>query len=239
MVRRHRRLKEAPTARMRLLPQRQDPQGSSLLVMQPTDPETERVCAIYDRRGASLVPRDGGFLFGDARHWLASRARGDTLEVGIGMGHTLAHYPPEVRLRGIEPSPVMLAAARTRANALGREATLRSGDAMALDFANASFDTVVFCLVLCTVPDDRRAISEAARVLRPGGRLLAVDHVRSPHRLVRFVERLWEPMAVREGDHVLRDPLDHLTSAGFAIETLERSRLGIVERLVALRLTAG
>jgi ubiquinone/menaquinone biosynthesis C-methylase UbiE len=213
-------------------------EGSSLRAMEPVHPETERVRAIYDRRGAALIPADGGFLFGDARAWLASRARGDTLEVGIGMGHTLAHYPPEVRLTGIEPSAVMLDAARAQARALGREATLRSGDAMAVEFADSSFDTVVFCLVLCTVPDDRRAIAEAARVLRPGGRLLAVEHVRSPYALVRFAERLWEPIAVRQGDHVLRDPLDHLASAGFAIETLERSRLGIVERLVARRLPA-
>ena len=201
-------------------------------------PETERVRAIYDRRGAALIPGDGGFLFGDARHWLASRTRGDTLEIGIGMGHTLAYYPPDVRLTGIEPSPVMLAAARGRARALGRDVTLRLGDAMALDFADMSFDTVACCLVLCTVPDDRQAILEAARVLRPGGRLLAVEHVRSPNGLVRLVERLWEPMAVRQGDHVLRDPVDHLASAGFALETLERSRLGIVERLVARRLPA-
>jgi len=206
--------------------------------MEPTDPENERVRAIYDRRGATLIPRDGGFLFGDARHWLASRARNDTLEVGVGSGLTFAHYPPEVRLTGVEPSAAMLAAAQAQAKALGRQATLRSGDAMALEFADASFDTVVFCLVLCTVPDERRAIHEAARVLRPGGRLLAVEHVRSPHALVRFAERLWEPIAVRQGDHVLRDPVDHLVWAGFAIETLEHSRLGIVERLVAVRVPA-
>jgi len=124
--------------------------------MEPTDPENERVRAIYDRRGATLIPRDGGFLFGDARHWLASRARNDTLEVGVGSRLTFAHYPPEVRLTGVEPSAAMLAAAQAQAKALGRQATLRSGDAMALEFADASFDIVVFCLVLCTVPDERR-----------------------------------------------------------------------------------
>jgi ubiquinone/menaquinone biosynthesis C-methylase UbiE len=203
------------------------------------DAESDRVRRIYDRRGPSLTPGDGGFLFGDARHWLAAQARGDTLEVGIGMGHTLPHYPSDVRLTGIELSPVMLAAARARAIALGRPVTLRLGDAMALDAADASFDTVVFCLVLCSVPDDRRAILEAARVLRPGGRLLAVEHVRSPNAVVRLVERLWEPIAVRRhGDRMLRDPIDHLPAAGFAIETLIRGRLGIVERLVAVRTTA-
>ena len=183
-----------------------------------------------------MVPRDGRMLFGDARAWVASRAVGDTLEIGIGTGLTLPYYPPGVRLTGIDISPVMLAAARLRADELGRQVALHEGSAGVIDAPDSSFDTVVFCLVLCSVPDDRRAIFEAARVLRPGGHLLAVEHVRSPRMLVRVLERLWEPIAMRtEGDHLLRDPLDHLAAAGLVIETLERGRLGIVERLVARR----
>jgi len=202
----------------------------------PLDPESERIRAIYDRRGPALTPGDGSFLFGGSRQWLASRASGDTLEIGIGGGRTIRHYPPDVRLTGIEPSGVMLGRARAEARAAGRAVDLREGDAMALDFPDASFDTVAFCLVLCTVPDDRGALHEAARVLRPGGRLLAVEHVRSPNPIVRLVERLWQPIGLRQaGDHMLRDPLDHLDDAGFDVETFERGRLGIVERLVAVR----
>ena len=204
--------------------------------MTDLDPETDRVRSIYDRRGARLIPRDGGWLFGDARHWVASRARGDTLEVGIGDGATLPHYPAGVRLTGIDPSRVLIARARDRADALGRPCTLLQGDAADLGFADDSFDTVVFCLVLCTVRDDRRAIEEAARVLRPSGRLVAVEHVRSGNPLVRLIERAWEPIAVRQsGDHLLRDPFDHLASAGLIPEELVRSRLGLVERLAAIK----
>lgn len=200
------------------------------------DGELERVRAIYDRRGESITPRDGGLMVGDARHWLATRARGDTLEVGIGRGFTIPHYGPDVRLTGIDLSSVMLASARARAEALDRSVTLRQGNAMALEAPDASFDTVVFSMVLCSVPDERLAIAEAARVLRPGGRLLAVEHVRSPNWAVRLLERAFEPFAVRRyGDHLLRDPLDHLAATGFAVESVERSRLGIMERLVAVR----
>jgi SAM-dependent methyltransferase len=200
------------------------------------DPETARIRAIYDQGGEALTPREGGWFLGDSRQWLAGQARGDTLEVGIGTGLTLPYYAPDVRLTGIELSPVMLAMARRRATDLGLDASLRLGDAMRLDVPDASVDTVVFCLVLCTVPDDRGAIMEAARVLRPGGRLVALEHVRSPNPIVRFAERLWEPIGSRRyADHPLRDPVDHLAGAGLTIESLERRRLGIVERLVARR----
>jgi SAM-dependent methyltransferase len=200
------------------------------------DPETERIGAIYDRRGTSLTPRDGNWLFGDSRAWVASKASGETLEVGIGEGLTIRHYPPDVRLTGIDPSTTMLAHASAAAAAAGRKVDLRVGDAMRLDLPDRAVDTVVFCLVLCTVPDDRQAILEAARVLRPGGRFVAVEHVRSPNRLVRLIERAWEPISIRmDGDHLLRDPADHLPAAGFAIESLERGRFGIVERVVAVR----
>lgn len=196
--------------------------------------ESERIRAIYDRRGEQLTPEDGASLIGDARLWLASRATGDTLEIGIGSGRTIPYYDPDVRLTGIDLSPGMLAIAARRAAAAGRAVDLRVGDAMQLDWPDGSFDTVVFCLTLCTVPDDRGAILEAARVLRPGGRLLAIEHVRSPNPLVRFAERIWDPIAFRQtADHLLRDPVDHLAEAGLTIEMLERGRFGLVERLVA------
>lgn len=202
----------------------------------PDDPETTRIRGIYDKGGVRLTASDGSWLLRASREWLASRARGETLEIGIGGGATIAHYPADVRLTGIDLSPVMLAAAHDRAVALGRPVELRLGDASHLAADDATFDTVVFCLVLCTVPDDRAAIAEAARVLRPGGRLLAVEHVRSPHRLIRWGERLWEPVSLRQaGDHLTRDPVDHLSATGFEIEELERLRLGFIERLAAVR----
>ena len=197
--------------------------------------ETARIRAIYERTAERYdrTSGDGGRVIGDGRAWLASEARGDTLEVGIGTGRTLRWYPDTVRLTGIELSDAMLRIAVTRAVAGGRHADLRLGDATALPFADETFDTVTFCLVLCTIPDDARAVAEAVRVLRPGGRIVAFEHTRSPNLAIRLAERVLDPFTVRfEGDHLLRDPLDHVAEQGLAIEHLERRFFGVMERLV-------
>jgi ubiquinone/menaquinone biosynthesis C-methylase UbiE len=173
-------------------------------------------------------------LFGGGRQWACSKAEGDVLEIALGTGRNLLYYPASARVSGIELSPRMLEIAKARARGLGMNADLRQGDAEALEFPDASFDTVVCTLGLCTIPDDRRAIAEAWRVLRPGGRLVLLEHVRSPNPVVRSIERLLEKVTLRlEGDHQTRDPIDHLASVGFVVETLERLKLGIVERVVA------
>jgi ubiquinone/menaquinone biosynthesis C-methylase UbiE len=158
------------------------------------------------------------------------------LEIAAGTARNLAYYRPDVRLTAVELSPEMLAVGRDRQRELGREADLRVGDAEHLEFEDESFDTVTCTLGLCTIPDPRQAIREAYRVLRPSGRLLLLEHVRSPAGTVRAVQRLLDPLAVRfQADHLVRDPLDHLEPEGFVIERVERSKWGIVERLRARR----
>jgi ubiquinone/menaquinone biosynthesis C-methylase UbiE len=200
--------------------------------MPANDLETERIRRIYDRRSASARSngRDAGC------EWLCSKADGETLEIGIGRGRTLPFYPRNIRLTGIELSGVAVGLAERRALELGLDVTLRQGDAASLPYPDEHFDTVVFCYALCTIPDDRTAVSEAVRVLRPGGSLLLIEHVRSPNRIVRAIERLIEPISLRRmGDHLLREPLDHVLAEGLEVETLERSWFGMIERLVALK----
>jgi ubiquinone/menaquinone biosynthesis C-methylase UbiE len=199
--------------------------------------ETERVRKIQDREAARYDRQISVFervLFGDGRRWVCEQARGDVLELAIGTARNLPYYPSDVTLTGIELSPEMLAIGRRRAEQLGRRVELRVGDAQALDLADESYDTVVCTLGLCTIPDPRRAVAEARRVLRPGGHLLLLEHVRSPVGAVRVIERLLEPLAVRfAADHLTREPLDYLRAEGFEIERLERSKWGIVERVSA------
>ncbi len=204
--------------------------------------ETERVRRHYEETAGQYNKKVGfaeKVLFGDGRSWVCSQARGEVLEIAVGTGLNLRHYPEDVKLTGIDLSPAMLEIARQRARELGRDVDLRVGDAQELDFPDERFDTLVCTLSLCTIPDDRRAVVEAKRVLRSGGRLLLLEHARSPILPVRVVQRLLDPLFVwLEADHQLREPLDHLNEEGFEIDWLERSRLGIVERVSARKPSA-
>jgi ubiquinone/menaquinone biosynthesis C-methylase UbiE len=198
---------------------------------------TERLRRYWDRQAPSY---DKGIavwerrLFADGRQWVCGQATGNVLEVAVGTGRNLPHYPRDARLTGIEFSAEMLALARLQADRLGRAADLRLGDAQALDLPDASFDTVVCTLSLCAIPDDRKAIAEMRRVLRPGGRLLLLDHVAGAPRWVRAVQWLLERLTVPlGGEYLRRRPLLHVQAEGFQIERCERSKLGIVERLSA------
>jgi ubiquinone/menaquinone biosynthesis C-methylase UbiE len=192
----------------------------------------------YWNRHSASYDREMGFfdraLFKDSRAWVCSQAAGDTLEVGIGTGLNLPFYPANVRLTGIDVSPGMLAIARRRAIQLGQAVELREADAEGLPFPDASFDTVVCTFALCAIPDERRAVVEMRRVLRPGGRLLLADHVASSSRSVRAVQRMIEVVTVPlGGEHFLRRPMTQVRSDGFAIERCDRFTLGLVERIAA------
>ncbi|MFC9255032.1 class I SAM-dependent methyltransferase [Amycolatopsis thailandensis] len=184
----------------------------------------------YDREMQFLDRK----LFGDSRAWACGQAAGDVLEVAVGTGLNLPLYPDGIALTGIDLSDGMLAIARGRAERLGHPVTLNQADAHDLPFDAGSFDTVVCTLGLCAIPDDGKALREMARVLRPGGRLILLDHIASSSRAVRglqwVTEKITVPMA---GEHFLRRPLDKLDDLGLTVERRERFKLGLVERLVA------
>src|SRR5215208_6161316 len=150
----------------------------------------DRTAERYDR-SMDLTER---LLFQGGRAWVCGQATGEVLEVAVGTGRNLAFYPVEVSLTGIDLSPGMLAIARERARQLGLNADLREADTQALPFPDASFDTVVCTLSLCNIPDDRRALAEMKRVLRPGGRLLLLDHVRASSKAWLTAQRVLQPL---------------------------------------------
>ena len=206
------------------------------MTSQAADERTRRLWDRYASRYDREIRRSERLLFPGGRSWVCSRTRGEVLEVAIGTGLNLPYYPQGITLTGIDLSPAMLAIARDRAEALGLEADLREASAEALPFPDASFDTVVCTVSLCNIPDDRAAIGEMFRVLRPGGRLVLLDHVASDRRWVLAIERLLEPVTIRlNGDYLTRRPLPLVEAAGFAVTGSERLKLGIIERLTAVK----
>lgn len=204
-----------------------------------TSEETERSKRKWEREAATYDWRMGFFekvLFGDGREWVCSQAHGEVLEVAVGTGRNFPFYREGVQLTGIDLSPAMLEIARKKADELGLDADLREGDAQELPFPDASFDAVVCTLSLCAIPDDRRAVAEIKRVLRPRGRLLLLDHVRASSKVWLAVQQVLEPLSWKSScDRLLRRPLEHVVAEGFEVEQRERYKAGIVERLSARR----
>jgi ubiquinone/menaquinone biosynthesis C-methylase UbiE len=196
----------------------------------------DRQAATYDRQLAFVERR----FFAGTRGWLCAQAVGDTLEVAIGTGLNLAHYSDDVRLTGVEWSPSMLAMARDRARDLGRPIDLEQGDARELGFPDGRFDTVVCTFALCGISDERAALTEMARVLRPGGLLLLADHVGSSAWPIRALQVLVDTFSVPlYGEHYRRRPLRRVRAMGFTVEAHERFTFGLVERLSARKPAQG
>ncbi|MFE9202462.1 class I SAM-dependent methyltransferase [Micromonospora sp. NPDC007230] len=192
----------------------------------------DRAAPSYDRQ-IVLLER---IQFGGGREWLGARVRGRVLEVAIGTGRNLPHYPADATLTGIELSPAMLGIARQRAAHLGRSVDLQEGDAERLPFDDASFDTVVCALSLCAIPHPVKAIGEMKRVLVPGGRLLLLDHIGSTWPPVYAAQWLLERVTIRAaGEHFTRRQLPLVRAAGFEIVETERLKAGTVERVHAVK----
>jgi ubiquinone/menaquinone biosynthesis C-methylase UbiE len=169
--------------------------------------------AMYDRMLSDT--EDAGLR--DHRRAIVGKARGRVLEIGAGTGLNLDHYGPEVtELVLTEPEEPM--ARRLRAKLTKGEVV--DAPAERLPFEDDSFDTVVSTLVLCTVPDQERAIAEIRRVLKPDGQLLFLEHVRSGEaKTAKWQDRLHGPWkAFGHGCHCNRDTAAALTQAGFRLE---------------------
>jgi ubiquinone/menaquinone biosynthesis C-methylase UbiE len=174
--------------------------------------------ALYDPVGASAERR----WMGGRRRRLLAGARGAVLEIGGGTGANLAHYRDVDRVTIAEPDPFMRNRIDPKLEDARVPVEVSAAGAEALPFPDGSFDTVVSTLVLCTVPDQEAALDEVRRVLRPGGRLLFIEHVRAAGSAARWQDRL-EPLWRRllGGCHPNRDTVAAIEEAGFEIETFE------------------
>ena len=180
--------------------------------------------AMYDRM-LGKTERAG---LGEHRRALLAGAAGDVLEIGGGTGANLQYYGDTVRsLTIVEPEKPMLKRLEHHIEQSGRQAKALRAPAEDLPFNDASFDAIVSTLVLCTVDDVPRALRELHRVLRPGGKLLFIEHVRSDdEKLARTQDRML-PINVRigHGCHPNRRTLDSIRDAGFEVTSLEHDTL--------------
>ncbi len=200
--------------------------------------EIRRVQAIYDARAKiydRTVGRGESLLLGDFRRLFAAELRGDVLEIAVGSGLNLPYYLPTTdRVVGVDLSRGMLLEALARADALERPVALAQMEAGCLALPDASFDTVAVSLALCTVPDPVGTLREIARVCRPTGRIVLLEHVRSPIWSVAVLQRLLTPLQERAlGCHLTRETVETVRRAGFAIETERRRVFGVVRLVVA------
>ena len=183
-------------------------------------PEHRLFAAVYNAMAEGL--ERGGLR--EKRRALLAGATGATLELGAGTGHNLAHYPPAVeRLVLTEPDPHMAKRLRARVEESGRAGVeVVEAGAEALPFGDGELDTVTATLVFCTIPDPQAALAEVARVLKPGGRMLFMEHVRarSPRR-ARWQERL-NPVqnALAGGCNLNRDTAAAIRASGLTLEEL-------------------
>jgi len=149
---------------------------------------------------------------------------GDVLELGIGSGLNLPHYPPGVRLVvGVEPSVTAARMAEERIQKAGFPVEIVSGEAETLAVEEGRFDAVVSTFTLCTIPDVAGALATVQRALKPGGRFFFLEHGLSREPRVQKWQRRLEPLQKRVGGgcHLTRDPRALIESAGFAVSGLE------------------
>jgi ubiquinone/menaquinone biosynthesis C-methylase UbiE len=187
--------------------------------------------ALYDTMGAGVEAAG----LRAHRQALLSRATGRVLEIGAGTGANLPFYGDVVEpLTVTEPDAPMAQRLERRIRDLPRPVELVRAPAEELPFADGEFDVAVSTLVLCTVDDQARALGELRRVLKPGGRLLFIEHVRSDEPgLAGWQDRLNRLNRVMgHGCNCNRSTLDAIGAAGFTINELERDRLRKVPPIV-------
>jgi len=180
---------------------------------------------LFARLYARMAAKETAEVLEHRRQLLAGLS-GRVLEVGAGSGVNFAHYPPEVNeVIAVEPEPYLRALARDAARSATVRVSVIDGAAEHLPVEDESCDAAVAALVLCSVADQRRALGELRRVLRPGGELRFYEHVRSHKtgiaRSQEAVDRLFWPRAFGNC-HTARDTPAAIERAGFVIERQER-----------------
>jgi ubiquinone/menaquinone biosynthesis C-methylase UbiE len=211
-----------------------------------TDRTPPDIAATYDRLAPGWLSRwsamENRLVSEQWRNDLVDHLHGDVLELGIAAGDTLLRLgtrPHNVAsYTGIDISPGMIAEAQRAAGGLNLPLDLRVGSAEDMGmFPDNRFDTVAASLVFCTIPDVPAALAEVARVLRPDGTFVLVEHVLSPNPLVGWLQKRLAPIQVRQmGCHLDRETVQTLQECGFHIKEERKRILGVFRFIVVMPL---
>ncbi|MBC3192194.1 class I SAM-dependent methyltransferase [Pseudonocardia sp. C8] len=188
----------------------------------------DRPRRLFSRFYASMSPRLDDEGLAALRDELLAPLTGAVVEVGAGPGGNFARYPSAVAsVTAVEPEPYLRRLATAAARDAAVPTTVRAGVAEHLPLPDACADGVVFCLVLCSVPDQAAAATEAARVLRPGGIVRFLEHGRADTLGLRMLQRVADATVwplLTGGCHTSTDPVAALRAAGFVVDDVRRLR---------------
>lgn len=178
----------------------------------------QRISSLYDLM--EILPEK---RYHPWREKLWSMVKGPrVLELGVGTGENLPFHRPEMQITGIDLTPGMLAHAQEKAANLGLEVDLRLGDAQSLEFEDDTFDSVIATFVFCSVPDPILGMQELARVTKPNGQIILMDHVRSEKPFLGALMDIFNPMVVRMmGANINRRTVENVRKADLQIEMVE------------------
>ncbi|RIL07223.1 MAG: class I SAM-dependent methyltransferase [Proteobacteria bacterium] len=190
----------------------------------------DRAARTYD-----FVTRADERRYGRAKQQLFETMHGRCLMLAVGTGHDLAHCPPGLTIHALDISRAMLERAREPAAHYPGRVMLVQMDARRLAFRDATFDSIATVCTFCSVPDPVVGLRELHRVLKPDGRLLLFEHVRSRVGPIAMMQDLLTPLSRRLGPDLNRDTFGNVARAGFRVVREENVYLDIVKAGEAVR----
>lgn len=188
----------------------------------PTYPElTRKLIKLWDRNAGMYdlmsMPMEHMMGFGKARAKLFEELTGEILELGVGTGRNIPYYPEGASVVAIDISKKMISKAEDNAKKLYREVSFEVADVEELPFEDKSFDAVVATGVFCCVPDQVRGFKEAKRVLKEGGKIILLEHVRPAGLLGKIFDILDPIVSNIMGPHINKRTLESIKEAGLTI----------------------